>query len=190
MLCQKWGIHLIPACKQPLWQREAYWLWQKWCNFLVTQSMSGRVCTWIDVLWPWWWCSPVVPLVPCHYGEGRCFSRTWLLAPIVKHVPSPIASQGQNNYWLRAKKWMKRKKWDNKGGSKAIEAADINGKKSKSGRVITGESELKERKITELLRLERDCWRLPWCLVWTNFPAQVGSPRTGCPGLFRVQMAF
>lgn len=34
------------------------------------------------------------------------------------------------------------------GGSKAIEAADINGKKSKSGRVITGESEIKERKIT------------------------------------------
>lgn len=43
------------------------------------------------------------------------------------------------------------------GGSKAIEAADINGKKSKSGRVMTGESELKEKKnhkITELLRLE------------------------------------
>lgn len=43
------------------------------------------------------------------------------------------------------------------GGSKAIEAADISGKKSKRGRVMTGESELKGKKnlrITELLRLE------------------------------------
>lgn len=35
------------------------------------------------------------------------------------------------------------------GGSKAIEAADINGKKSKSGRVMTGESEMKGKKITK-----------------------------------------
>lgn len=76
------------------------------------------------------------------------------------------------------------------GGSKAIEAADVNGEKSKSGRVMTGESELKGKKkpTTE----SQNCWAWKRLLeaIWANSLAQAGLPRAGCPGLFSVQMAF
>lgn len=81
-----------------------------------------------------------------------------MLAPVVKHVLSPITSQGQNILPLsESKKIDEEQEVRQQGGSKAIEAADINGKKSKSGRVMTGENELKEKKnhrITELVMLE------------------------------------
>lgn len=48
------------------------------------------------------------------------------------------------------------------GGSKAIEAADISGKKSKRGRVMTGESELKGKKKSQnhrIVEAGREFWR-------------------------------
>lgn len=72
------------------------------------------------------------------------------------------------------------------GGSKAIEAADINGKKSESGRVMTGECELKGKKNHRIGEAGKTLLEA----IWTNSPAQVGSPRAGCPGLFSAQMAF
>lgn len=47
------------------------------------------------------------------------------------------------------------------GGSKAIEAVDINGKRSKSGRVMTGESELKGEKKSQnhgIVEAGREFW--------------------------------
>lgn len=75
-------------------------------------------------------------------------------------------------------------------GSKAIEAADINGKKSKSGRVMTGESELKEKKSQNhrIVEAGRDCSRPsgPTPLLGQDHPEQAAQDILVSRWLFSV----
>lgn len=78
------------------------------------------------------------------------------------------------------------------GGSKAIEAADVNGEKSKSGRVMTGESELKGKKNPpqshRIVGPGRDFWRPsgPTPLLRQGYPEQAAQDFLVSRWLFSV----